>query len=99
LFSPILRPSDIPPDHAPGAVEGSFFRFTDGAARTVSCAQSLHGLFGSSFFANVDDLDFEGATVAVVVAERFDTTAVLLDINGYAPDIRRSCITGFLRWV
>ena len=66
--------------HCEGAVDGSFFRFTDGAARIVSCAQSLQGPFESSFL--VVDVDFfVGPTVAVVVAERLETTAVLLDMD------------------
>jgi hypothetical protein len=52
--------------------EGSPFRLTDGAARTVSCAQSLHGLFDTSDFLVVDEEDFGVATVAIVVAERLD---------------------------
>jgi hypothetical protein len=44
----------------------------------VSCVQSLHGLFETSFF-DVEDEDFEGPTVGVVVAERLETVAVLED--------------------
>lgn len=52
--------------------EGSPFRLTVGAASTVSCAQSLHGLFDTSDFFVVEEEDFVGPTVATVVAERFD---------------------------
>jgi hypothetical protein len=67
LFSPILRPSEVP-----GAddVSTSPLRLTAGAARTVSCAQSLHGLLSSLVVG--DDVFLEGPTVGVVVAERFD---------------------------
>lgn len=73
MFSPIFRPSEVPGADVDGSVLGSPFRFTEGAARTVSCAQSLHGLFDILFFVAVDDEAFDGPTVGVVVAERFDT--------------------------
>jgi len=75
LFSPIFRPSEVPGADVDGSVLGSPFRFTEGAARTVSCAQSLHGLFDIFFF-DVDDEAFDGPTVGVVVAERLDTVVV-----------------------
>lgn len=53
-------------------------RLTVGAARIVSCVQSLHGLFETSFLI-VEDEDFEGPTVGAVVAERLETVAVLED--------------------
>ena len=67
--------------HDPGVVDGSFFRLTAGAARTVSCAHNLQGLFGSSFFCEDDEEDFDGPTVAVVVAERFDTVTADLPVD------------------
>ena len=51
-------------------------RLTGGAARTVSWAQSLHGLLETSFFVVVVE-DFEGPTVGVVVADRFEETTVV----------------------
>jgi len=81
LFSPIFLPSEVPGTDWEGIADGSFFRFTVGAARIVSWAQSLHGPFESSFLA-VDVDFFDGPTVAVVVAERLETTAVLLDMDG-----------------
>lgn len=50
-------------------------------ARTVSCAQSLHGFVETSFFVVDDEGAFEGGTVAVVVADRFDPTVLLDDIT------------------
>jgi len=73
LFSPILRPSEVPAADVDGGVLGSPFRLTEGAASTVSCAQSLHGLFEIIFFV-VDAVEaFDGPTVGAVVAERLDT--------------------------
>jgi len=76
LFSPIFRPSEVPAADVDGSALGSPFRFTEGAARTVSCAQSLHGLFDILFFEANDDEAFDGPTVGVVVAERLDTVVV-----------------------
>ena len=46
----------------------------------MSWAQSLHGLLETSFFVEDDDEDFEGPTVGVVVADRFEeTTFVVLE--------------------
>ena len=70
LFSPIFRPSWVSFSVVDG--NGSPFRFTDGAARMVSCAHSLHGLFETLEFFGVVDEDFLGATVGTVVAERLD---------------------------
>ena len=67
-----MRPSEVPAADVDGSALGSPFRFTAGAASTVSCAQSLHGLFDILFF-DVDDEAFDGPTVGVVVAERLDT--------------------------
>ena len=79
LFSPILRPSEVPGVVVDTVAEGSPLRFTDGAARTVSWAQSLHGLDETSFFIDVEEDDLEGPTVGVVVADRLETVAVLED--------------------
>jgi hypothetical protein len=78
LFSPILRPSEVP-----GADEemGSPFRFTPGAARTVSWSHNLHGFVESPFLA-VEVLDLAGATVEVVVAERLDAVGWLGMVSG-----------------
>lgn len=43
----------------------------------MSCAQSLHGLLETSIFVVEDDEDFEGPTVGVVVADRFEEMTVL----------------------
>ena len=79
LFSPIFRPSEVPVAEGDGSAVGSPFRFTEGAASTVSCAQSLHGLLDIPFFVVDDDEAFDGESVGVVVAERFDTVADLVD--------------------
>ena len=42
----------------------------------MSWAQSLHGLLETSFFVVVVE-DFEGPTVGVVVADRFEETTVV----------------------
>ena len=70
LFSPIFRPSDVP-----GVDEdsGSPLRLTVGAARIVSCAQSLQGPFDVSFLVDEEEDDFDGPTVGVVVADLLDT--------------------------
>jgi len=73
-----LRPSEVPAADVDGRILGSPFRLTDGAARTVSCAHSLHGLFEMVFFVADAEEAFEGPTVGVVVAERFD--AVVADL-------------------
>src|SRR5436309_13148451 len=78
LFSPIFRPSEVAPDDDVGRGLKSPFRLTVGAARTVSWAQSLHGLLEISFF--VVKVDFEVPTVAVVVAERLEIVVVFEDI-------------------
>ena len=41
----------------------------------------MHGLFETSFFVVVD-VDFDGPTVGVVVAERFETAVLADDITG-----------------
>jgi hypothetical protein len=43
----------------------------------VSWAQSLHGLLETSFFVVEEDEDFEGPTVGVVVADRFEEMTVV----------------------
>jgi len=80
LFSPILRPSDVPGEDDAGAVDGSPFRFTDGAAKIVSCAQSLQGLFEMFDFPVDDGTAFDGPTVGTVIAERLET--VMADLAG-----------------
>ena len=55
-------------------------RLTDGAANTVSWAQSLHGLLESSLEVD-EEVFFDGPTVGIVVADRFDMGFVV-DIVG-----------------
>jgi hypothetical protein len=60
----------------------------------VSCAQSLHGFVETSFFVVDDEGAFEGDTVAVVVADRFETAVLVDDITKIRSSPSQSLLFG-----